>query len=313
LLSQIVMSSSINGQLRYTFDPVHECNMCGSPSSAHKVLGKRLNGSQGKDPRSKTGISVTIAKCNNCGLVYSNPQPIPFSIQDHYGVPPENYWRDEYFTIDESHFNGEMQTLKELLNYSSGAKALDIGAGLGKTMSVLSKAGFDTYGFEPSEPFHKRAIEKMKIDADRLKLGMIETVEYPDNHFDFITFGAVLEHLYNPSASIVKALRWLKPGGIIHIEVPSSNWLVNSIFNTYYFLRGTDYVANISPMHTPFHLYEFGLKSFEEHSKLNNYEIARHQYYVCDTYLPKILDYVLKPYMKRTNRGMQLCVWLRKK
>ena len=32
-------------------------------------------------------------------------------------------------------------------------------------------------------------------------------------------------------------------------------------------MRGTNYVTNISPMHSPFHLYEFGLKSFEELGK----------------------------------------------
>ena len=62
-------------------------------------------------------------------------------------------------------------------------------------------------------PFYERAISKMNIDPGKLKLGMIEDVDYPENHFDFITFGAVLEHLYHPAASIEKAMKWLKPGG----------------------------------------------------------------------------------------------------
>jgi hypothetical protein len=66
-------------------------------------------------------------------------------------------------------------------------------------------------------------------------------------------------------------------------------------------------------MHDPFHLHEFTLKSFEELAKKNNYEIVFHQYYVCKTYMPKVVDYFLKPYLNRTNKGMQLCVWLRKK
>jgi 2-polyprenyl-3-methyl-5-hydroxy-6-metoxy-1,4-benzoquinol methylase len=45
-------------------------------------------------------------------------------------------------------------------------------------------------------------------------------VIFPEAHFDFITFGAVLEHLYDPSMSIHKAMSWLKPSGIMHIEVP---------------------------------------------------------------------------------------------
>ncbi|MBK8291297.1 MAG: methyltransferase domain-containing protein [Flammeovirgaceae bacterium] len=59
---------------------------------------------------------------------------------------------------------------------------------------------------------------------------MIEVV-YPENSFDFISFGAVLEHVYSPADSILRTLRWLKPNGIIHIEVPSSDWLINKIIN----------------------------------------------------------------------------------
>jgi len=287
--------------------------MCGSKTDTHKILGKRLNGSQGKNPNNKIGITTTIVKCTNCGLIYSNPQPVPFDIQDHYGVPPESYWKENYFTITDNYFQGEIERLKKLLDFKDGMKSLDIGAGLGKQMIALSKSGFETYGFEPSKQFYERAISKMGINSDRLKLGMIEEVEYPENYFDFISFGAVLEHLYDPSDSILKALKWLKPNGIIHIEVPSSNWLIGKIINIFYKLKRTDYVGNLSPMHEPYHLHEFTLKSFQEHSKKNDYELAFNEYYVCQTFMPKIADYFLKPYMKWTNTGMQLCVWLRKR
>lgn len=298
--------------MKYSFKKIEHCNMCGSSADDHRILGKRLNQSQGKNPKSKIGIATTIMECNICELIFSNPQPIPFDIQDHYGIPPENYWKDEYFLQNDNYFEYEINQLKKLTPIEKGAKALDIGAGLGKCMIALGKAGFDTYGMEPSEPFYQKAIEKTKIDSKKLKLGMIETVDYPENEFDFITFGAVLEHLYSPGNAIEKALKWLKPQGIIHIEIPSSNWLINKIINFYYKLRSTDYVGNISPMHTPFHLYEFGLKSFQLHSKQNKYEVLFHEYYVCNSYMPKAIDFFLRPYMKRTKTGMQLCVWLRK-
>lgn len=286
--------------------------MCGSPTDQHRTLGKRLNRSQGKNPARKIGITTSVAKCSACGLVYSNPQPVPFDLQDHYGLPPENYWKSHYFTINENYFKNEIATLRKLMDIKEGMKSLDIGAGLGKAMIALSKAGFDTYGFEPSQPFYERAISKMGIPSDKLKLGMMEDMTYPDNHFDFISFGAVLEHLYDPSASIIKSLQWLKPNGIIHIEVPSSDWLINKIINLFYKLRFTDYVGNISPMHEPFHLHEFGLKSFKEHAQKNNYSIAFYEYYVAQTFMPKLANIFLVPYMKWTNKGMQLCVWLKK-
>ena len=300
-------------QLRYYFNHIERCNMCGSDAEGHKVLGKRLNKSQGKNPKKKTGITTTVVQCRNCGLIYANPQPVPFSIQDHYGVPPEEYWVNMDFSIGNNYFQGEIRTIKRLIPFKEGMKSLDVGTGLGKAMNVMSKAGFDVYGFEPSEPFYKKAISLSGISPDRIKLGMIENMDYPQNHFDFITFGAVLEHLYNPSDALIKALGWLKPQGVIHIEVPSKDWLIHKIINRFYRLTGSDYVANISPMHEPYHLYEFGLESFREHAKHHNYEITFYEYYVCKTHLPRIADLLLKRYMKWTNTGQQLCVWLRKK
>lgn len=105
----------------------------------------------------------------------------------------------------------------------------------------------------------------------------------------------------------------VESNGIIHIEVPSSKWLTVRIVNLFYRLNLTDYVGNLSPMHEPYHLHEFGLKSFTNHAKMHNYEVAHSEYYVCETYMPRILNFILIPYMTRTNTGMQLCVWLRKK
>lgn len=287
--------------------------MCGSDSTDHKILGKRLNRSQGFNPRKKVGITTTIAKCKNCNLIFPAILPIPNNIQDHYGIPPENYWKEDYFKLEDNYFGSEIETLKNLITLNIKPKALDIGAGVGKCMLALNRAGYDSYGLEPSEPFYQRAVEKMGIDISKLKLTSIEDAKYPENEFDFITFGAVLEHLYNPSEAIEKAIKWLKPGGVIHIEVPSSKWLINRIINFSYKIRGLDYVGNISPMHIPYHLYEFDLKSFILNSKLNKYNVIHHQYFIAETYLPKIFNPIIKPYMKLTNTGMQLVVWLQKK
>lgn len=297
--------------MNYTFNFIERCNMCGSDYRTHKILGRRLNKSQGKNPSRKIGVTVTVCKCNECGLIYANPQPIPNNIQDHYGAAPESYWEPEYFLVNDNYFENEIQKLKELISFKEGMKSLDIGAGLGKQMIALSKAGFDAYGIEPSDTFYKRAIDQMKINPDKLKKGMVEAVDYPDNYFDFISLGVVLEHLYNPSEILEFVLRWLKPGGIIHIEVPSSNWLINKLINLYYKLTCKDYVGNLSPMHMPYHLYEFSLNSFRMNSR-NKYQIVFYDYYVCQTFLPSFMDFFIKPIMKKTNTGMQLCVWLKK-
>lgn len=298
--------------MKYNFEIIEKCAMCGAATTDCKTLGKRLNKSQGKNPRKKTGLTVSIQQCSSCDLIFSNPLPIPESIQDHYGIPPENYWTENYFKVDENYFKGVINWLSDLEFQMEGSKALDIGAGIGKCMIALERAGFDVYGIEPSIPFYDRAVDIMKIDSTKIQNKAIEDAHFEKETFDFITFGAVLEHLYFPGQAIEKALTWLKPGGIIHIEVPSAHWFTNKLINRFYRLKGLDYVANLSPMHEPFHLYEFGLRSFQKHAESNDYTIADHKYIVCDTFLPKVLDFMIKPYMKKTNTGMQLALLLKK-
>src|SRR5206468_6834057 len=120
-----------------------------------------------------------------------------------------------------------------------------------------TSAGFDTYGIEPSPEFRKGALAHGGVSGDRLALGAVEYADFPAEHFDFISFGAVLEHLQSPSKSLERALGWLKPGGIMHAEVPSSRWLISRLVNAYYRLCGTLLVTNVSPMHVPYHLFEF--------------------------------------------------------
>lgn len=300
--------------MKYFFEAIIKCEMCGSAASEHRVVGQRLNCSQGLRPKAKHGISVSVMRCKKCGLHFSNPMPIPENINDHYGIPPEDYWQANYFNPPPANaFNVQIATAKRLLSGKGNLKALDIGAGLGKTMITLANAGFDVFGFEPSHPFYERAISMMKIAPDRIRCGMIEEMDYEKESFDFITFEAVAEHLYHPAKSIQKALEWLKPGGIIHIEVPSSNHFISKLINLYYRLVGTTYVTNLSPMHVPFHLYEFTPRSFEEFGKQAGYKVAHHIIEVCNIdFFPRMLHPVLRKYMQITNTGMQLTIYLQK-
>src|SRR5688572_25136259 len=167
--------------MNYTFEKIDKCEMCGDDTSHHKILGQRLNKSQGYKPKRKAGLSVSVCKCTNCELIYSQPMPIPKSIQDHYGVPPETYWTEDYFTYNPAYFKREIDIVKTLLPFKEGMTALDVGAGIGKCMISLERAGFKVYGMEPSKPFYEKALSLMKINPEYLKFGMVEDVDYPYN------------------------------------------------------------------------------------------------------------------------------------
>jgi len=231
---------------------------------------------------------------------------------DHYGEA-KDYWSQDYFEEDRAYFLKEIAEARSLLAEIEEPRALDIGAGIGKAMQAMTAAGFDTYGIEPGEDFRAVAI-KRGVPAERLQFAGVENASFEPESFDFIAFGAVLEHLADPAGSLERAIGWLKPHGIIQLEVPSSKWLISRLVNLYFRLLGTTYVTNISPMHPPFHLFEFGLRSFKLHGEYAGYEIAAHRFSVCSIiHIPKPLHPFLRWYMERSGTGMQLTVYLRKR
>ena len=298
--------------MKYFFKEITECEMCLSNTIYDKVLGQRLNKTQGSRPKNKTGISVSVKKCKNCGLIYSNPQPRPLDIQDHYGIPPEDYWTPDYFDFDKDYFSNEIKIAKKLLFFKKGMNALDIGCGIGKCIKSLEEAGFNASGIEPSESFYKKALSSNTVKEGQIKLGMVEEVDFTKK-FDFITFSAVFEHLYQPAKALERASNWLNKEGIVLITVPSSRHLLAKIINIYYRLKGTNYVTNLSPMHSPFHMYEFDLDSFKLMSKRLGFVVEKHKFEVGYIhFVPKTLQPLIKWYMNKTNTGNQLSIYLRK-
>lgn len=296
----------------YTFVEVDTCEMCLSPASKHRMLGMRLDRSQGHNPAKLPGIAVSVMKCLHCDLIFANPQPVPLNLSQHYERPPEDYWKPEYFETDPHYFVAEAARAKRLLGSRDGMKALDIGAGVGKAMKAIEACGFDAHGIEPSSSFRDAAIARMGIDPGRIENRSLDEADFGPQ-FDFINFGAVLEHLYRPAEAIERALGWLTPGGVARIEIPSSSHLLARFVNFYFRLRGTNYVTHISPMHSPFHLYEFGLRSFRAHGERAGYRIVdyvHHENAVLFLPIPRVLHRPLSSWMRRTDRGMMLTVWV---
>jgi len=89
--------------------------MCGTPSTLNSFLGLRFNRRQGWKPRLQRVFALTIRRCSCCGLTYPDPLSVPGSLADHYSVPPETYWTDDYFSLDENHFIREISRAKDLV------------------------------------------------------------------------------------------------------------------------------------------------------------------------------------------------------
>lgn len=303
--------------LTYIFRDVANCNMCNAGLDKQKKIGRRLNCSNGFRPKKKIGISTTVMKCRNCGLIYANPLPIPCHIGMHYDIPVSDYYPEGYLSENQVNatYKEELDFIKEFKNYSFDQmtlKVLDIGCGIGDTLVKYKTAGFDVYGIEPSTTFFEKSKTVLGEDVSKVKNALFEEADFQEGQFDFVYSFNVLEHVYDPNAMIRQALYWLKPGGLLGLVMPSSASLASKVYNFYYALRATDLVTNISPMHSPFHLYEFGKKSFIENARINNYEIYRINTVATITSLPTPLDRALRPIMRMSGTGIRLEVIIRK-
>jgi len=300
-----------------------QCEACLSSRDLHKLIGRRMDSRQGFFPRKKIGMMVSVLRCFQCGLIFSTPQVRPLDIDSHYGNPIE------YFSSEELAFELQVDTTysdsAELrdqwllegidipIDPFVGMRALDIGVGHGKNYLWLERAGFEVYGIEPSLSFYSRLIDQMRIDASRLKNNPVEEAVFPSDYFNYITFGAVLEHLYSPREALIRVSKWLAPGGVIHCEVPSSNWLGSKIVNAYFTMIGTQFTTHLSPLHPPFHLYEFTASALDYLGKAAGLEILRLRVIPCgSSFLPRQLSSVAHFLMEYTGTGMQIELYYRK-
>lgn len=100
-------------------------------------------------------------------------------------------------------------------------KVLDLGCGGGLTDLLLKQKGKATeiIGVEISEKAAKRAIDR----TDKLIIGNIEEMEFPfpEDDFDFMILGDVLEHLVDPWQFLLKIKKYLKPAGRIISTIPN--------------------------------------------------------------------------------------------
>jgi ubiquinone/menaquinone biosynthesis C-methylase UbiE len=109
------------------------------------------------------------------------------------------------------------------------ARILEIGSGYGLNMAVwIRHFGVDGYGVEPSSPEWGLSLEASrvlmsanKIDPERMINATAEALPFDDESFDIVYSSNVLEHVQDPERVMFEAVRVLKPGGVLHFEIPN--------------------------------------------------------------------------------------------
>jgi 2-polyprenyl-3-methyl-5-hydroxy-6-metoxy-1,4-benzoquinol methylase len=119
-------------------------------------------------------------------------------------------------------------------------RILDIGCGDGSALLTMKGLGrWELHGLELDEAAVNRARER-GLDV---QTGDVVNCDLPDNSFDLIRMGHVIEHVSDPRATVERVKRLLRPGGILLGETPNTDCLDFRLFGRYW-----------GPLHAPRHL-----------------------------------------------------------
>lgn len=138
-------------------------------------------------------------------------------------------------------------------------RILDVGCGRGHLSLAFHELGHQTVALEPSPSFHAEACKNSGPDYI---LGSLADVA-DHQEFDLVVFMAVFEHLTDPIGDLSRATELVRPGGrICVLNVPNAAFLRTRLVNLALRMAMTPYVVNGSPLHPPFHLWEFRESTF---------------------------------------------------
>ncbi len=172
--------------------------------------------------RDRHGAPLRTVLCTNCGHVFTNPAPSPETLAAYY----RDAYRQDYKRIvvpKRKHiYRAGISALNRLTrlmpHISDSARIVDVGAGGGEFVYLLTKRGFNATGIEPHTGYATYARDTYGIDT---KAGTFETVKFSEEQADAVTLHHVLEHTADPMSALQQIWGWLKRDGIATIEVPN--------------------------------------------------------------------------------------------
>lgn len=148
--------------------------------------------------------------CSRCNCFLSDGGVVNYNdadLREYYSFHRETIKKriERYFVIVEK--------------YVSIRSFLDIGSGMGYSLEVGIKRGWDTKGIEPNSV----------LVSDALKRGLNVQQGYFDfergGEYDFILVDNVLEHISDPVSFVQAIAQCLNPDGMLIIAVPPMDWL----------------------------------------------------------------------------------------
>lgn len=197
-----------------------------------------------------------LVRCQNCGLLFLNPQPEAEELQRHY--PTECYYayrsgKDATNIVESEKLNlfrtiragliGPLSRIlpplrsemKKEMNHLGpihyGMRVLDVGCGSGDSLSFYRERGASTFGVE----INAQACEEGRKKGHKMFCGELSEARFEEEFFDIVLFHHSLEHIFSPRLTLLEANRILKRGGKVWISVPNHRGVQAGLFGRWFY------------------------------------------------------------------------------
>ena len=239
------------------------CLVCSSPHLRRMPFGYRFKG------RWLQGTA-----CNDCGIIFINPQPSPEEIAEMYG---KEYFEADfrcghagsYFDDSDRQSTIDTRLLQIIKSLRPEGKFLEIGCAGGAFLNAARSSGYDVRGVELSEELALFARQKYGLDV---VAGELTQSTFPDGFFDVVFLGDVIEHLPDPRKMLGNIHRLTAPEGLLVILCPTqTNTLFSRLGFSAYQIVGRKATVGLPP----YHLFEYRPGSIAVLLRLGGFAVTR--------------------------------------
>jgi len=194
------------------------CLICGS--GAKEEIAKAKDYDAGYD------IEWRVARCLNCGFVFTDPRPTMECMLKYFY--PQDY---VCYQMDRLPFLSRTSTqmqwdkgmaimleeIKKLLSNPNEGTILDVGCAHGQILEYFrTRTSWELVGVEPNA----EVAEQAKRAGVEVCVSTLENAKLPESSFDVVLLSHVLEHVDDPDATIREIYRILKPEGHLLAFMP---------------------------------------------------------------------------------------------
>jgi predicted SAM-dependent methyltransferase len=181
------------------------CPGCGSENTAYWRL------ATASDAELAGRASYTLDRCRDCGTaaVAEHDDDGDLYVGGIYRPTPAR--RDAL--LEPLRRLLRRERLRFLRPLEPGARVFEVGAGDGRFLAALARAGYEAEGLEPY-----RAQAPSVPLVRRTKL---EETHLPADSQDAVVLWHVLEHLADPAGALLRVREWLARDGVLVVAVPN--------------------------------------------------------------------------------------------